>query len=85
MARKVGLDDFLFITAWLAETVVVASVKLMFEKGIGWHARDITLPDAVAILTEMVLVSSMLWPRLRDQDWQRTLGLGSLKSSTSSV
>ncbi|KAF8852368.1 hypothetical protein BDZ45DRAFT_111589 [Acephala macrosclerotiorum] len=75
VARKLGLDDFLIVTSWLAEVVHIACVKLQFENGIGWHIADLaTLPDAATVLTRFIL-----WPWITQALYY--FGLGFIKAS----
>ncbi|CAJ2506890.1 Uu.00g080760.m01.CDS01 [Anthostomella pinea] len=53
--RDIGLDDCFVLAAWISQAVVIVSVKLQFDSGIGWHAADLmALPDGVEILTRQV-------------------------------
>jgi hypothetical protein len=56
-SRKLGLDDIFVLAAWVSELVVIVSVKLQFQSGIGWHAADLMLlSEGTEILSRMVLV-----------------------------
>ncbi|KUJ12352.1 uncharacterized protein LY89DRAFT_738140 [Mollisia scopiformis] len=75
VSRKIGLDDLLILTAWIAETVAIVAVKEQFESGIGFHVADImSLPNAPDVLTKMVL-----WPWVAQITY--FFGLGCIKAS----
>lgn len=56
-SRRVGLDDVFLLAAWACEVVVIASVKMQFQSGIGWHAADLAkVPEAAKILSSLTRV-----------------------------
>ncbi|KAI1847517.1 hypothetical protein JX266_006369 [Neoarthrinium moseri] len=78
-SRKIGLDDGFVLAAWVSEIVVIVSVKLQFDSGIGWHASDLMkLPNGAELLSRMVL-----WPWVAQ--FLYFFQLGCIKSSVVSL